>query len=143
MIDANMLDEIKIASPDGVMFSDPNSAAVQPDKFPLLAQQPFTAAGNMLTIGVDSSQFFEAGIYEIFFEVKNPSKRLPNDNTWMTALLFDQQLLFTHVQPGYAFGGIPLVILLGDFMQLAPLQNGARKSLLKKPELPKKAKARH
>merc|ERR1711985_216067 len=85
-------------------FSDPNSAAVQPDKFPLLAQQPFTAAGNMLTIGVDSSQFFEAGIYEIFFEVKNPSKRLPNDNTWMTALLFDQQLLFTHVQPGYAFG---------------------------------------
>jgi hypothetical protein len=104
MIDANMLDEIKIASPDGVMFSDPNSAAVQPDKFPLLAQQPFTAAGNMLTIGVDSSQFFEAGIYEIFFEVKNPSKRLPNDNTWMTALLFDQQLLFTHVQPGYAFG---------------------------------------
>merc|ERR1712139_571409 len=26
MIDANMLDEIKIASPDGVMFSDPNSA---------------------------------------------------------------------------------------------------------------------
>jgi len=104
MIDANMLDEIKIASPDGVMFSDPNSAAVQPDKFPLLAQQPFTAAGNMLTIGVDSSQFFEAGIYEIFFEVKNLSKRLPNDNTWMTALLFDQQLLFTHVQPGYAFG---------------------------------------
>ena len=47
-----------------------------------------------------------------------------------------------YTQPGCAVGSIPLVILLGDFMQLAPLQNGARKSLLKKPELPKKAKAR-
>ena len=35
MIDPGMLDEIKIASPDGVMFSDPNSAAVTPDKFPV------------------------------------------------------------------------------------------------------------
>ena len=42
-----------------------------------------------------------------------------------------------YTQPGFAFGGVPLVIFLGDFMQLAPLQNGGRKSLLKQPELPK------
>jgi hypothetical protein len=104
MIDPMMLDEIKIASPDGVMFSDPNSAAVTPDKFPVQQPLGFTAAGNVLQIKVDPSKFFESGIYDIFFEVKNPSKRLPNDNTWMTALLYDGQLLFTHVQPGYAFG---------------------------------------
>ena len=39
--------------------------------------------------------------------------------------------------PGFAFGGIPLVILLGDFMQLAPLDNNVRKSLLKEPQPPK------
>jgi len=99
-----MGDEIKIASPDGVMFSDPNSAAVTPDKFPVKQPLGFTAAGNVLQIKVDPSKSFESGIYDIFFEVKNPSKRLPNDNTWMTALLYDGQLLFTHVQPGYAFG---------------------------------------
>jgi len=104
MIDPMMLDEIKIASPDGVMFSDPNSAAVTPDKFPVQQPLGFTAAGNVLQIKVDPSKSFESGIYDIFFEVKNPSKRLPNDNTWMTALLYDGQLLFTHVQPGYAFG---------------------------------------
>jgi hypothetical protein len=104
MIDPMMLSEIKIASPDGVMFSDPNSAAVTPDKFPLKQPIPFTAAGNVLQVKVDKSQSFESGIYDLFFEVKNPSKRLPNDNTWMTALIFEDQLLFTHVQAGYAFG---------------------------------------
>ena len=38
--------------------------------------------------------------------------------------------------PGYAFGGIPVVILLRDFMQLAPLARGGRKSLLKEPMPP-------
>jgi len=104
IIEPQMLDEIKIASPDGVMFSDPNSAMVSPDKFPVQQPLGFTAAGNMLTIKVNPSQMIESTIYDIFFEVKNPSKRLPNDNTWMTALLYDGQLLFTHVQPGYAFG---------------------------------------
>merc|ERR1719247_2158269 len=55
-------------------------------------------------VKVDSTQSFESGIYDIFFEAKNPSKRLPNDNTWMTALIYKETLLFTHVQPGYAFG---------------------------------------
>jgi len=97
------------------MFSDPNSASVQPDKFPVQQPVGFTAAGNVLQVNVDPTQSFESGIYDIYFEVKNPSKRLPNDNTWMTALIYDGQLLFTHVQPGYAFGepspfviGVPL-----------------------------------
>ena len=36
-------------------------------------------------------------------------------------------------QPGYAFGGVPLVILAGDFMQLPPFEGFKRVSLLKDP----------
>jgi hypothetical protein len=104
MIEPMMLSEIKIASPDGVMFSNPNSAAVQPDKFPVKQPLGFTAAGNVLQIKVDKTQSFESAVYDFSFDVKNPSKRLPNDNTWMTALIFEKELLFTHVMPGYQFG---------------------------------------
>ena len=45
--------------------------------------------------------------------------------------------------PGYAFGGIPLVILLGDFMQLAPLDNKVRKSLMREPQPPKLRQQAH
>ena len=35
-----------------------------------------------------------------------------------------------YMVPGHMFGNIPIVILLGDFMQLAPFQGRRRVSLL-------------
>jgi hypothetical protein len=102
-IEARRLSEIQIASPDGVMFSDPDTADVVPDSFPLIAQAPFTAAGNIMRVLVDRSQPVEAGLYAVIFDVKNPSN-LPNDNTWGVALIYNGELLLTSVMVGYQFG---------------------------------------
>jgi hypothetical protein len=103
-IAGSRLSEVQIASPDGVMFSDPSTAFVAPDKFPLIEQSPFTAAGNIMRVLVDTSATVEKGLYALNFDVKNPSRRLPNDNTWGTALIYSGELLLSHVQPGYQFG---------------------------------------
>jgi hypothetical protein len=103
-IEPGGLSEVQIASPDGVMFSDPSTAFVSPDKFPLIDQSPFTAAGNIMRVLVDTSMLLEKSMYGFNFDVKNPSKRLPNDNTWGTALIYNGDLLLSHVQPGYQWG---------------------------------------
>jgi len=102
-IEPRRLSEIQIASPDGVMFSDPDTADVVPDSFPLILQAPFTAAGNIMRVLVDRSRAVEAGLYAVIFDVKNPS-RLPNDNTWGVALIYNGELLLTSVMVGYQFG---------------------------------------
>jgi len=52
---------------------------------------------------LDVNRGIEEGIYGISFYVKNPT-RLPNDNTWLIALIYRGELLFTSVLPGYVFG---------------------------------------
>jgi len=73
------------------------------EKFPLLNTAPFTASGNELRVMLDVSRTIEATVYGITFYVKNPT-RLPNDNTWLIALIYRGELLFTSVIPGYVFG---------------------------------------
>ena len=48
------------------MFSDPDTADVVPDNFPLILQAPFTAAGNIMRVLVDRSQGVEAGLCALF-----------------------------------------------------------------------------
>jgi hypothetical protein len=116
-IEPRRISEVQIASPDGVMFSDPQvTAFVAPDKFPLIAQAAFTAAGNIMRVMVDRDRVVEAGLYGIVFDVKNPS-RLPNDNTWGVAMIYNGELLLTSVKVGYQFGepspyavGVPMEV---------------------------------
>jgi hypothetical protein len=102
-VEPRTLSEVQIASPDGVMFSDPSTASIAPDKFPLISQAPFTAAGNIMRVLADVSRGFDSGMYGIVFDVKNPS-RLPDDNTWGVALIYNGELLLTSVMVGYVFG---------------------------------------
>jgi len=94
--------EVQIISPDGVMFSDPKSAMISPEKFPLISTAPFTAAGNRLRVMIDTSRGIDEDLYGILFLVKNPS-RLPNDNTWTIAFIYQRNLLFTSTMRGYSF----------------------------------------
>jgi hypothetical protein len=107
-IEPNSVSQIQIISPDSVMFSDPKSAFITPEKFPLISTAPFTAAGGLMRIMIDTQKGIDEELYGILFDVKNPS-RLPADNTWSVALLHFKsergagELLFMSTLRGYSF----------------------------------------
>merc|ERR1719502_157366 len=81
-ISADTIDEIRIVSPEGVMYSDPMEVKMGPHNLPLLDNQPISIEGNKVKIKIKKDKEISPGAYNIQFQVKNPSN-LPPDNTWM------------------------------------------------------------
>merc|ERR1711977_724377 len=102
-IKAGTIDEIRIVSPEGVMYSDPMEVKMGPDKLPLLDNQPISIEGNKVKIRIKKDQEISPGAYNIQFQVKNPSN-LPPDNTWMVFAMKGKQEVLTHVIAGYTYG---------------------------------------
>lgn len=102
-IKAGTIDEIRIVSPEGVMYSDPMEVKMGPDKLPLLDNQPISIEGNKVKIKIKKDKEISPGAYNIQFQVKNPSN-LPPDNTWMVFAMKGKQEVLTHVLAGYTFG---------------------------------------
>merc|ERR1719235_3134304 len=102
-IKAGTIDEIRIVSPEGVMYSDPMEVKMGPDKLPLLDNQPISIEGNKVKIKIKKDQAISPGAYNIQFQVKNPSN-LPPDNTWMVFAMKGKQEVLTHVIAGYNYG---------------------------------------
>merc|ERR550514_1026925 len=97
------IDEIRIVSPEGVMYSDPSSVQMGPDTLPLLDNQPISIEGNKVKIKIKKDQEISPGAYNIQFQVKNPSN-LPPDNTWMVFAMKGKVEVLTHVLAGYNYG---------------------------------------
>merc|ERR1719379_1856318 len=102
-IKAGTIDEIRIVSPEGVMYSDPKEVKMGPDNLPLLDNQPISIEGNKVKIKIKKDKGISPGAYNIQFQVKNPSN-LPPDNTWMVFAMKGKQEVLTHVLAGYTFG---------------------------------------
>jgi hypothetical protein len=102
-ISAGTFDQILIVSPEGVMYSDPSSVQMGPDKLPLLDNQPISIEGNKVKIKIKKDQNISPGAYNIQFQVKNPSN-LPPDNTWMVFAMKGKTEVLTHVIAGYNYG---------------------------------------
>jgi len=97
------IDEIRIVSPEGVMYSDPSSVKIGPDALPLVDNQPISIEGNNVKIKIKKDMKISNGAYNIQFQVKNPSN-LPPDNTWMVFAMKGKQEVLTHVLAGYNYG---------------------------------------
>jgi hypothetical protein len=102
-ISAATIDEIRIVSPEGVMYSDPGSVQMGPDTLPLLENQPISIEGNKVKIKIRKDKDISPGAYNIQFQVKNPSN-LPPDNTWMVFAMKGKVEVLTHVIAGYNYG---------------------------------------
>merc|ERR1711977_334163 len=97
------IDEIRVVSPEGVMYSDPMEVKMGPDKLPLLDNQPISIEGNKVKIKIKKDKEISPGAYNIQFRVKNPTN-LPPDNTWMIYAMKGKQEVLTHVLAGYNYG---------------------------------------
>merc|ERR1711904_310141 len=102
-ISPGTIDEIRIVSPEGVMYSDPSSVKIGPDALPLVDNQPISIEGNNVKIKIKKDQGISPGAYNVQFQVKNPSN-LPPDNTWMVFAMKGKQQVLTHVIAGYNYG---------------------------------------
>merc|ERR1719272_760012 len=102
-INAGTIDEIRIVSPEGVMYSDPMEVKMGPDNLPVLDNQPISIEGNKVKIKIKKDKTIQPGAYNIQFQVKNPSN-LPPDNTWMVFAMKGKTEVLTHVLAGYNYG---------------------------------------
>merc|ERR1719359_1150806 len=102
-INAGTIDEIRVVSPEGVMYSDPSSVKIGPDALPLVDNQPISIEGNNVKIKLKKDKEIANGAYNIQFQVKNPTT-LPPDNTWMVFAMKGKQEVLTHVIAGYNYG---------------------------------------
>merc|ERR1719321_1374739 len=104
-ISAGSISEIKIVSPEGVMYSDSGTVKIGPDKLPMLDNQPISIEGNNVKIKLKKDQEISNGAYNIQFQVKNPTT-LPPDNTWMVFAMKGKKEVLTHVLAGYNYGQV-------------------------------------
>eukprot|EP00746_Dinoflagellata_sp_MGD_P124956 gnl/MRDRNA2_/MRDRNA2_59633_c0_seq1.p1 gnl/MRDRNA2_/MRDRNA2_59633_c0~~gnl/MRDRNA2_/MRDRNA2_59633_c0_seq1.p1 ORF type:complete len:1560 (-),score=227.11 gnl/MRDRNA2_/MRDRNA2_59633_c0_seq1:327-4619(-) len=102
-ITAMTIDQIRVVSPEGVMYSDSSTVSIGGDSFPLGDSQPITVEGNNLKVRIKRDKPIEPGRYDISFQVKNPTN-LPPDNTWMVFAMKGKEEVLTHVLAGYLYG---------------------------------------
>jgi len=105
-IPAGSLTILAIQAPVGVMFSeDKSTIKVIPLPLPLDARDPNTIAGDILNFNLDPQRDIMSGLYNIRFEVINPTV-YPHDNTWAVLAKKNIDVEFSHVLTGYVKGQI-------------------------------------
>jgi len=103
-IPAGTANRLVVMAPNGVMFSESESAVrVVPIPLPLEDARPTRVAGDLLIFNLDTNADIRMGIYNIRFEVSNPSV-YSSDNTWSIRLEKDIEVLFSFVAAGYVQG---------------------------------------
>lgn len=102
-IRAETIEQIRIISPEGVMYSDPLGFSVGPDQLPLAENLAVTLEGNKMNIKIDKRKGISPGGYNLHFQVQNPTN-LPSDNTWTVVATKGRQEVLTHMIAGYSFG---------------------------------------
>jgi hypothetical protein len=103
-IGAGLLTEFRIRAPEGVMYNEePNMVRILPLSLPLRVGRPTQVAGDLLTLNLDGQRDIEARLYNIRFEVSNPSI-YPHDNTWSIVAMRNNEAMFSHVVAGYVEG---------------------------------------
>jgi len=97
---------VVIRAPDGIMYNEDTSAVrVIPIPLPLLAARPSRVRGDLLELNIDTTQAIGIGLYNIRFEVSNPSV-YPHDNTWSIFVKKDVEIDYAHVLTGYVPGQV-------------------------------------
>jgi hypothetical protein len=105
-IGAGILSEIIIRAPDRIMYNeDASTVKVLPLPLPLQEGKPTSVAGDLLTLHLDQQSSIEDRLYNIRFEVSNPSV-YPHDNTWSVIVMRNVEIMFSHVLTGYVEGTV-------------------------------------
>jgi hypothetical protein len=95
---------VEVQAPSGVMFNeDVDSVKIAPVSLPLTTAQPVQIMGDTLRWNLDKSASIEINMYNLRFEVSNPSV-YPSDNTWRLRVMKDIEVEFSHVFTGYTQG---------------------------------------
>merc|ERR1719318_48305 len=99
----NTITDLKIISPQGTMFANPNENTVHvSEELKTAPNNWIEVSGNQLSIILDTTQQIEKNELQIIFEVSNPTN-VPDDNTWMFEAWKNDRVLFTHVLEGYVY----------------------------------------
>mmetsp|Transcript_18758 Transcript_18758/g.33313 ORF Transcript_18758/g.33313 Transcript_18758/m.33313 type:complete len:162 (+) Transcript_18758:1-486(+) len=103
-IPAGSLQKIIIRAPEGIMYNeDSSSVRILPLPLPLRLAIPTQVAGDLLTLFLDETQDIVPALYNVRFEVSNPTV-YPHDNTWSVYAQKDIVVEFSHVLTGYQEG---------------------------------------
>lgn len=114
-VDPGMMKNIQIIAPEGIMYSEgANTVEVVPVALPLLEASPTRVAGNILYLNIDEGFSVSQGIYNIRFEVSNPTE-YARDNTWTLLVMRDIETEFSHTMAGYVEGQESPVVVYETF----------------------------